>query len=112
MNSLAELWVLSGEKPGRLYQGGTEEIVVKLKAWVERRKTNNSKNMAGIGDMFCGFDSLEEVIYQPEGSQQIPASEIEDRLAADRFAATTHTQMRILNRLVVSYLLIIWGFKN
>ena len=46
MNSLADLWLHSGKDPKCLYQSDTEDIVVELKAWVDRRKAHNSVNVA------------------------------------------------------------------
>lgn len=69
MDSLADLWVQSGKKHQRLYQGSVEDIIKELKAWVERRKANNNVNMELRWNTFHVIDSLQEAPNQPGGFQ-------------------------------------------
>ncbi|CAD6584309.1 MAG: hypothetical protein ASARMPREDX12_001617 [Alectoria sarmentosa] len=69
MDSLADLWVQSGKKHQRLYQGSIENIVKELKAWVERRKANNNVIMELHWNTFHVIDSLQEAPNQPGGFQ-------------------------------------------
>lgn len=69
MDSLADLWVRSGKKHQRLYQGSMEDLIKELRAWVERRKAKNNVNMEVRWNTFHVIDSLQEAPNQPGGFQ-------------------------------------------
>ncbi len=86
MISLADLWGRPGQNVGRSYpasieQRSIEEIVTELKAWVQRRKTNNDSKEAAGWDMLCTLKSLQQSANRPGAVQAGQEGTVMDPIA-------------------------------
>lgn len=83
MDSLADLWIRSGKNNQRLFRGSADEIVKELKAWVNRRKVHNDVSMDTLWNVFGVQDSLNQLRYQLEGTQEGQISAMMNEILAN-----------------------------